>query len=100
MGGPGRVFGLVLALVTPATSAVADAPVAESATYMLAQITDGAAASQAVSPTYILDGVAGQPGVIGSTSSATYIVQSGFYTSGHDEPVPVELMSFEVVSED
>ena len=89
-------LSLALALAGTAPSALADAPAAESATYILAQITEGAAASQATSTTYILDGVAGQPGVIGESTSATYIVQSGFFTSGHDQPVPVELMSFEI----
>ena len=89
---------LCLCLFT--SSADAEAPIAQSSTYRLAQAGIGSAAGESVSPTFALDGLAGQAGPVGESASATFAVQSGFWTSGFDGPVPVDLIYFTVVPDE
>ena len=70
----------VLALaVFGAPGAVAQTP--SSTSFVLGQSTVSAAGVSAASTSFVLDGSAAQPATVGETTSATYVLQSGFWTS-------------------
>lgn len=53
-----------------------------SPSFVLAQSTDGGAGGNAQSPSFVLDGTLAQSSVVGEASSASFLLQSGFWTSG------------------
>ncbi len=94
-----RLTSIVCAALLTAAVAAAETPVASSISFLLAQSTIASGGTTSVSTSHVLDGSAGQVVPVGEAQSGSFVVQSGFWTSGVDEPVPVELVSFTVNSE-
>lgn len=59
----------------------AEADVASSTSYVLSQATQGGAGTTSTSTDFILDGTMSQEATVGESTSATFLLQSGFWTS-------------------
>jgi hypothetical protein len=91
-GGTRRRGPLLVALcLATLTTPPALAARSSSASYVLQQSAVGGAGAPSDSPSYDLDGTAGQESAVGASSSVHYVVQSGFWSFVGSGLVPVLL---------
>ena len=76
-----RRLALGFALVFVPTPETAHAQPSTSTSFVLSQTTVGGAGTSATSASFVLDGTLAQPAPVGTSSSTSYVFQSGFWTS-------------------